>query len=284
MAGVDSPLRLPGGGALHAEGLTDGTPLLLLHGVGGGAWSWRPQREALAPSHRLFVWEARGHGAAAPVSDAGLADYYVDARQALDAVTAQTGRAAIVAGHSMGGLLAIALACDDAPSVRGLFLVDPVYATGDGAAYGHFGPAMGRVALLLCTPVLQSIERDGPMSRAISRWIFTRAFANRDRMEAAWPDQRTQVPVEYPRMLREAFGRPDGFALRDFAAEISQPTFVLEGSAARGGPRFPELVTTLRERLGARFFNEIISGAHYLQLDEPDAVTERLARFARFCG
>ena len=30
---------------------------------GGGAWSWRPQRDAFCATHRLFVWEARGHGA-----------------------------------------------------------------------------------------------------------------------------------------------------------------------------------------------------------------------------
>jgi len=275
--------RLPGGAALYEEGVAGGSPILLLHGVGGGAWSWRPQRAALAASHRLYVWEARGHGAASRVDDAGLADYYVDARQALDAVAAGTGRPAILVGHSMGGLLAIALACDVPASVRGLFLVDPVYADG-AAGYGHFGPAAGRVAQFLCAPVLQSIERDGAMSRAISRWMFARAFANRARMEAAWPDQRAQVPLEYPRMLREAFGRPEGFALRNFAGEISQPTFLLEGSLGGEGARFPELVAALRERLGPRFFSETIGGGHYLQLDEPEAVNERLARFARFCG
>ena len=188
--------RLPSGGALHVAGPLEGMPLLLLHGVGGGAWSWRPQREALAPHCRLSVWEARGHGAAAPVADAGLADYYADAREALAAVVDEARRPALVAGHSMGGLLAIALACDLPQQVAGLFLIDPVYASGDGAAYGHFAPAVGRVARTLCTPLLRSFEHDGRLSRAVARWVFTRAFDDRERMEAAWVDQRSQIPVE----------------------------------------------------------------------------------------
>ena len=71
---------------------------------------------------------------------------------------------------------------------------------------------MGRIARWMCEPLLRSFERDGKMSQAISRWLFEHAFENRDRMEARrGRDQRTQVPVEYPRMLRESFDKPIGF-------------------------------------------------------------------------
>jgi pimeloyl-ACP methyl ester carboxylesterase len=138
---------------------------------------------------------------------------------------------------------------------------------------------VGRFARWLCEPLLRSFEHDGRMSRAISRWVFERAFEDRTRMEAAWADQRTQVPVEYPRMLRESFDRPVGFELRDFASEIAAPTFLLEGSRAGTQPRFPELGVTLRERLGDRFQYEAIAGGHYLQLDRPEQVNRRLAGF-----
>lgn len=270
-------IALPSGGALHLGGSSCAPPLLLLHGVGGGAWSWRPQWDALCASHLLGVWEARGHGAAAQVADAGLADYYADAREALAAIAGDAQRAAIVVGHSMGGLLAIALACDVPASVAGLFLIDPVYATGDGE-YGHFSATTGRIAQVLCAPLLRSFERDGRLSRAMSRWIFERSFVDRARMENAWRDQRTQIPIEYPRMLRESFVGPEGFTPRDFADEVAVPTSILQGGAER--PRFPRLVDTLRARLGARFSYESIPGGHYLQLDSPRAVNERLERFA----
>jgi pimeloyl-ACP methyl ester carboxylesterase len=118
------------------------------------------------------------------------------------------------------------------------------------------------------------------MSRAVARWVFERAFQDRAHMEAAWQDQRTQIPFEYPRMLRESFVRPVGFELRDFAREIDVPTYLLEGGSPGARPRFPALTGALHERLGGRFRHETIPGGHYLQLDRPQEVTQRLAAFA----
>lgn len=269
---------LPGGAVLHVGGPADAPPVLFLHGVGGGAWSWRPQRAAFAPSYRVFVWEARGHGSAAPVADAGLADYYVDAREALAQASSETGKPVAIAAHSMGGLLAFALARDEPEAVRGLFLVDPVYATGD-AAYGHFSERAGAIAKFLCAPLLRSFARDGALSRVVARWLFTQSFTDRERMAAAWIDQRRQIPFEYPRMLDESFGRPEGFVLSDFAREIHSPTAVLEGDKKAGRVRFPEMIATLQERLGPNFSAATIHGGHYLQLDRPDEVNAHLARF-----
>ena len=253
--------------------------MLFFHGVGGGAWSWRAQRSGLATEFRLFVCDARGHGSAPRISDAGLADYYADAKEALAFAVEESGRPVYVAGHSMGGLIAIALACDRPQSVKGLFLVDPVYSDGQSGVYGHFAPGMGRVARWMCEPLLRSFERDGKLSQAISRWLFEHAFENRDRMEAAWPDQRTQVPVEYPRMLRESFDRPIGFELRDFAGEVQAPTYLLDVFRQGGRSRFPQLLARLQERLGPRFTHESVAGGHYLQLDRPGEVNQRLRRF-----
>jgi pimeloyl-ACP methyl ester carboxylesterase len=98
-------------------------------------------------------------------------------------------------------------------------------------------------------------------------------------MEAAWVDQRRQVPFEYPLMLEESFGRPEGFELSDFARQIRTPTTVVEGDAKAGTVRFPEMVENLRERLGTDFSAETIHGGHYLQLDRPAEVNASLARF-----
>jgi pimeloyl-ACP methyl ester carboxylesterase len=275
---ADSFRALASGGALHVDGPPGAPAVLFLHGVGGGAWSWRPQRDALAATHRTFVWEARGHGAAAAVDDAGLADYFNDAEEGLAAATGEVNAPVVIAAHSMGGLLAFALARKYAASVRALFLVDPVYATGD-EAYGHFSPRTGAIARFLCAPLLRSFERDGMLSRLVARWVFARAFEDRARMETAWQQQRRQVPFEYPRMLNESFGRPEGFELSDFAREIVAPTALIEGSPVPGRVRFPALANTLRERLGPNFRHEIVAGGHYLQLDRPAEINALLAQF-----
>jgi pimeloyl-ACP methyl ester carboxylesterase len=275
---------LPSGGALRVEGPPGAPGLLLLHGVGGGAWSWRPQRESLARDFRLYTWEARGHGAAGRVADAGLGDYYKDAREGLAASVADLGAPAAVVGHSMGGLLAMALAADEPEQVSGLFLIDPVYANGEDARR-HHPPGLGWLLAAVATPLAVSMERDGALSRGLGRWLFSRSFENQLNMERAWLDQRTQVPLEFPRMLREAFEGPEGFDVRDFALEIGCPTYVLEGSSGKRRARFPQLVSTLGARLGERFTYEAIAGGHYLQLDRPEAVTGRLRAFLeRYAG
>ena len=267
-----SILRLASGGALHVSGPAQAPPLLLLHGVGGAAWSWAPQAAALDAEVRCYRWEARGHGLAARVADAGLGEYYVDACEALDAVCSDGGRP-LVGGHSMGGLLALALAAERPADVAGLFLIEPVYAPDGGR---HAAGALAGVARVVVSPVVRSLENDGALGRVLARRFFTAAFEDRDAMERAWLEQRTQVPVEYPKMMYEAFEGPSGFPNRAFAREVSQPVTLLEGSVARRRPRFPELNATLAERLGERFSYVRIDGGHYLQLDRPEAVNAAL--------
>ncbi len=257
---------------MHVTGPADGIPILLYHGVGGAAWSWDPQVRELSARLRVFVWEARGHGLAQSAGDAGLGDYFIDAREALDAVTA-AGPAPFVAGHSMGGLLALAVAAER-PAVRGVVLLDPVYAPDGGT---HAAGGLARVARFLIAPLVGSLERDGFVARLLSRRVFEGAFLDRRRMERAWRHQRTQVPVEYPKMIYEAFEGPTGFPNRAFATELEMPTLLIEPTA--GSPRFPQLVRDLR-RLGDAFTHLTLDGGHYLQLDRTAAgVTGAIEEF-----
>jgi len=265
---VERVLILPSGGALHIEGSGAGIPLLFVHGVGGAAWSWQPQREAFAATNLVYTWEARGHGAAPPVADAGFADYVQDAREALAAVVEREGRAPIVIGHSMGGFVATILAAEGRPA-RALALIDPVY-NEDGSS--HVAPAWRALATRLIAPLERSAQRNGPLARSIGKLVFAAAFRDRAAMKAYWPAQARQVPLEYPQMFYEGIAGVSGIAMRAYADDIDVPVLLLNG-------RFPRLSATLRARLGTRFAEETIAGGHYLQLDRPQLVNERLRRF-----
>lgn len=272
---------LPSGGVLHGLGPAPaGPPLLFLHGVGGAAWSWAPQVQALAGAFECVVWEGRGHGAAARVADAGLADYAQDAREALQAVWAARGTPVLLVAHSMGAMLALALACETPQQVRGLFLVDPVYAEA-----GHRRALLAPVLWAMCalvSPLVRSYQRDGRLSRSVSRAIFRRAFHDAAAMERAWALQRTQVPLEYPRMLYESIRGVRGFAFRPFAEQLRAPVCLLEALARPGRrSRFAALAERIRTRAGVRCEHDQIEGGHYLQLDRPDAVSARLRKFAQ---
>src|SRR5438093_1331076 len=83
---------------LHVEEHGDGEPLLLLQGLGQGAWAWRFQVEAFAERFRTIVFDQRGTGRSpVPAEPYGMSDLAADAAGVLD------GRGAHVVGFSMGG-------------------------------------------------------------------------------------------------------------------------------------------------------------------------------------
>lgn len=248
--------------------------MLFMHGIGGGAWSWHPQALALSVRYRSYLWEARGHGAAAPAAGVTLSDYYRDAREAIDLIREAEGSPPVIAAHSMGGLIAMALAADAPADVAGLFLLEPVYTPGAAPrSTARIAPA----ARFILTGIARAIPKSGPVARILSRAFFRAAFEDRGAMERAWKEQRNQPIVEFPAMFIEVF--EGGFVPRAYARELRCPVLLLEGSIARRRPRFPELVEDLRFAVGSRFRYEVAAGGHYLQLDEPELVTRLLLEF-----
>jgi pimeloyl-ACP methyl ester carboxylesterase len=80
-------------------------PVLLIHGMFGGAWYWEKYQGYLAQSgYESHAINLRGHHDSRPVQDIGkvsLEDYVADALE-----VAATLKNPIVMGHSMGGLIA----------------------------------------------------------------------------------------------------------------------------------------------------------------------------------
>ncbi|WP_437507580.1 alpha/beta fold hydrolase [Sorangium sp. So ce1099] len=98
-----------------------GTPILALHGHFGRARMFAPLAAALGPGHRLVALDQRGHG----LSDRGGSftreDYIEDAAELLRALGLG---AAVVLGHSMGGVNAYQLAARYPELVRALIIED----------------------------------------------------------------------------------------------------------------------------------------------------------------
>lgn len=275
-------LRLPSGAVLHVdEAPPSASAVLFFHGVGGAAWSFAPQRAALRERFRCFVWEGRGRGAGARVEDAGLADYYQDAAEALAAVGAATGKKpALLVGHSMGGLLALALACEQPSAVRGVFLIDPVYAD-SGALPVRIPRPIVALGKVFVGAVARSFQRDGWLGRAVAWPFFRWAFHDAAARARAWELQRAQVPLEYPRMLFESLEGVSGFPFQPFADRVSVPAHLVEALPRQGArSRFTSVAERLRARLGERATFASVVGGHYLQLDRPAEVSQQLLAFA----
>jgi len=95
-------------------------PVLLIHGLCGGAWMWENYQTRLAAAgYRSHAVELRGRHGSRPVPDIGKVSIndYVDDTLAL----AESLDTPIVIGHSMGGLIAQKVA--EAGACRALVLI-----------------------------------------------------------------------------------------------------------------------------------------------------------------
>jgi pimeloyl-ACP methyl ester carboxylesterase len=164
---------MPDGTRLFYTDSGQGQPVLLLHGwtCDGNDWSW--QTPELERRYRVLNVDQRGHGR----SDAPNGSYRpqvlaADAAALLEAVA--PGQAAVVFGHSMGGIVASALAVSRPELVAGLVLVDPAYTASD--------EALART--------LDAIR--GPAPAAAAAAIFGRSFYTPDTPEflKAWHRRR----------------------------------------------------------------------------------------------
>lgn len=100
-----------------------GRPVLLLHGLGGAATNFVELVEGLTARHEVLAPDLPGHGGSpAPAHGASVDDFADVAAAVLDEAGAA---AAIVVGHSFGGLVALRLAIRRPELVRGLLLVAP---------------------------------------------------------------------------------------------------------------------------------------------------------------
>lgn len=99
----------------------DGPAVLLLQGVGVSRVAWRPQIDALGPRHRCLAIDHRGVGGSegdlARLSVATMATDALDALDALDVARVH------VVGHSLGGVVATAIALRAPDRVASLSLL-----------------------------------------------------------------------------------------------------------------------------------------------------------------
>src|SRR6185369_542625 len=136
----DRPMKVQARGIthnVHVWGPEDGTPVLLIHGNCSSGAYWEPFVRALLAgggSWRVVAPDLRGYGNTDPApvdSTRGLRDLSDDVAALLPLVFT-AGATPIVAGHSMGGGVAMHLTVDHPTAVAGLLLEAPVSPYGFG--------------------------------------------------------------------------------------------------------------------------------------------------------
>ena len=102
---------------------SQGSPVILIHGIGGYVENWWPNNRTLARQHRVFAVDLPGFGRSDKPVDAPY-DMPYFATFVRDFMTALSLESASVVGHSMGGGVALQTALTFPQKVSRLVLVD----------------------------------------------------------------------------------------------------------------------------------------------------------------
>jgi pimeloyl-ACP methyl ester carboxylesterase len=138
---------------IHYQVHGDGPPLILTHGYSSTSAMWQEQIAPLSKSHRLILWDMRGHGQSDYPEDPEAyseALTVADIAALLDTVGAKR---AIVGGLSLGGYMSLAFYRAHPERVRALLIID----TGPGFKKDEAREAWNRRAL----DTGERLEREG---------------------------------------------------------------------------------------------------------------------------
>jgi 3-oxoadipate enol-lactonase len=208
------PLLHVNGTAIHVVESGQGSPLLLLHGLGGSHEMWLPVVPALAQSQRVIAGDHRGHGRSAkPGGPYTIALFVQDWLGVMDALGVDR---ADLLGLSMGGAVAMRMAVEHPERVRSLVLVDT-----------WASPRPEFVAMLRRR--LEALDAGGLPAyaeTAIPQVYSARFIAENAR---AVEDYRARVAQLEPASVRAAVQACIEHDMRGACARIKAPTLVIVG-------------------------------------------------------
>jgi pimeloyl-ACP methyl ester carboxylesterase len=245
------------GVTLAYEEAGDGAPaIVLVHGVACHRGFWTHQMEHFSRRQRVVAVDLRGHGA----SDAPAQPYTIDAFAGDVAWMCEQLALTrpVVVGHSLGGLIALALAACHPHQIGAAVLIDSVLlAAGDRSA------VIGE---------LVASQRTPDADRALRDYFATFFSPNDDPRRTAWIlDQAMRTPPHVTSSIWEESLRAwdDGGALR----HCEVPLLYLDAGTpnadlARALALRPELV-----------IGRTIGSGHFSLLEVPEQVNAMIDRF-----
>ena len=255
---------------LHVERRGSGPTVVLLHGFTGDGTTMAGLTERLEADAEVVVPDLVGHGRSC--SPPSVGDCSVEAMAAqVAAVGEASGSGAFhLVGYSMGGRVALTLACRRPELLRSLTLI--------GASAGLATEAERHARRQSDEALAASIERDG-LERFVDEWMANPLFATQARLGedfmAASRAQRLRNRVEgLTRSLRAA-GTGSMAPLHDDLSSCAVPTVFVTGAE---DPKFTQIAIEMAARMPRAHVSVIHGAGHAAHLEQPDAVAAIVRR------
>jgi pimeloyl-ACP methyl ester carboxylesterase len=234
-----------------------GWALLLLHGAGSNGHAWHYQYEHLGRRHSPIAPDLPGHGRSSGVE--GLRTVEDCAAFTLAFLDALRLDSVVVAGHSMGGAIAMELALRHPPRVKALVLI----ATAAKFDIPKERTETWRAVTMGRAP--QPFNNDGYSPKTIA--------AKPEIIREGWGEQiQTDPRVRWGDLV--ACSQVD---LRDRISRLDKPTLILAGADDSITP--PADAEFLRSRIKGARLETVPDVAHRLTTERPDLTNAAIEKF-----
>jgi 3-oxoadipate enol-lactonase len=241
-----------------------GVPLVLLHAFPVDRRMWEAQAADLSDRFRVITPDFRGFGQSPNPAGAFTIDTLADDVHAL--LRAMHAAPAVVAGCSMGGYVALALAARYPADLNGLILVDTKAEADTPEA------KQGRQKLIdLATTAGAKAVADQMLPKLVAQAVLTHrphvAATLRAMMEACPPDTIAHALVA----LRD---RPDRSGE---LASIKVPTLILVGEQDQPTP--PHAAEAMHAKIAGSMLTIVPGAGHLTPVEQPEFVTRAIRQF-----
>ncbi len=249
----------------------DSLPLMLIHGTSSSLHTWQGWTDSLRATHRIIRFDLPGFGLTGPDpnSDYSIANYVRVTRAVLDSLRV---RRVIVAGNSLGGTVAAALALDDTARVVKLILVD-------AAGYPNNSTSIPIGFRIARIPVLRRIVQF-VLPRSVVEKSVRSVFGDPSKVTPELVDRYYDLTlrrgnraavVERFRMQHSS----DSMATRFVAIQV--PTLILWG--AKDGLISPDNAGRFHQDIAGSELTIFSQLGHVPHEEDPAATVERLRTF-----
>ena len=237
------------------------TPLVFLHGVGGGHAVWDRQLPCFAAlGYEARAWDQPGYGGTPPVEPYDLAHVCAALERQLPA------EPAVLVGHSMGAFVAQEANARFPARIRALALCFT------SAAFGGTGTDFARQFIA---------ARIGPLDQGktmaeVAASVIPGMRGSRSRDDGVALAQRVMGEVP-PETYRKAMRLLTTFDRRADLPRIRVPTLLVAGSEDRVAPA--SVMERMAQKIPGAEFVRLEGCGHLGPMDQPDSFNQALAGF-----
>ncbi len=257
-------MKTAAGIVYDAQG-TGSVPIVCLHGIGGDTGSFQPQLDGLCAEFRVIAWNMPGYGRSDPLADVTFPALAAKLKDFLDTLGLDEVH---LMGQSIGGMLALEMACTYPEYVASLALIGttPAFGGRDDSFKEQFIGA--RLAPLDAGKTLAQLAEEfvpeivGPIASDAAKAAATASMA-------AVPE------ATYRDIIRclVTFNR------RDDLASLDLPVCLIAGEHDQNAPS--KTMARMAEKITGAEYHEIKGAGHLINLEAGDETNAILSSFYR---